>query len=187
MKEPLSVIAGLLFVIAFVPYILAIVRKTARPAKASWISWATLDTITLAGMFAKDTLNGQIIGAVAGAWIVAILSMRFGTPGWTKLDKFCLAGAVLGIALWAIFKNPVLGIITSLCVVFIGSIPTFVSAWKNPKNENRIAWTIFWISCVAAFFGIPKWTLADASQPITFLSIETIMMFLLYVPRSTKN
>lgn len=190
-KSVLSIIAGFLFVLGFIPYIRAILRKEtketkpAKPAKASWLIWASLDTITLTGMFFEKTVNGQILGAVLGAWVVVALALKYGTPGWTKLDKFCLAGAVLGIVLWRMFNNPALGIMTSLSVVFIGSIPTFASAWKDPSREDKLAWTIFWISCVCAVIAIPQWTLADASQPITFFAIETIMMYILYIrPRS---
>ncbi len=185
MEDALSVIAGLLFIVGFVPYIYAIMRKGTKPAKASWIIWASLDSITITGMYFEDAVNGQITGAVVGAWVVVILALKHGTPGWTRLDKFCLIGAVLGIVLWQVFSNPVLGIMISLSVVFSGSIPTFVSAWKDPSREDKLAWTIFWISCVCAVIAIPQWTLADAAQPITFFVIETIMMFILYIrPRS---
>lgn len=185
MKGIFSVIAGLLAIAGFVPYIRAILRGETKPAKASWIIWAGLDTITIAGMYAKDALNGQIIGAVIGTWAVAVLVLKYGTPGWTRLDKFCLTGAALGIALWLLFGSPTLGIIISLGVIFIGSIPTFASAWKDPSRENKLTWAIFWVSCVFAGLAIPKWTLADAATPITFFTIETIMMYILYVrPRS---
>lgn len=181
MKTVLSFIAGILFLVAFIPYIVAIVRNQTKPAKASWIIWAILDTITLAGMYVEHTINGQIIGAVTGAWMVAILSLRYGTSGWTYLDKFCLVGAIGGIGLWQIFNNPVLGIMASASVVFIGAIPTFVSAWKDPSRENKIAWSIFFASCVCATLAIPSWTLANAAQPVVFLVIETVMMYILYI------
>lgn len=180
-KDILSVVAGVLFVAGFVPYIRAILAGTTKPAKASWIIWASLDTITFAGMCAKHSVNGQIVGAIIGAWIVVILALKYGTPGWTRLDKFCIAGAVSGIALWSIFSNPTLGIVTSLSVVFIGSIPTFVSAFNDPRREDKVGWTIFWVSCVCAVIAIPEFTLEDAAQPITFCLIETIMMYILYI------
>jgi hypothetical protein len=186
-KEIFSILAGLLFVAAFVPYIRAILRKETKPARASWLIWATLDTITLAGMFFKDAINGQILGAILGAWVVAILALKYGVPGWTTLDKFCLAGAVLGIVLWQVFSDPIFGIMTSLGVVFIGSVPTFTSAWKDPSRENKLAWMIFWISCVCAVIAIPRWTLEDAAQPITFFVVESIMMYILFVrPRASR-
>jgi hypothetical protein len=132
-------------------------------------------------MYFKDSVNGQIFGAACGAWVVASFAIKYGTAGWTILDKFCLVGAVVGIVLWQFFHDPIFGIMTSLAVVFLGSIPTFVSAWQDPSREDKWAWIIFEISCVCALFGVPKWTLADAAQPITFFVIETVMMFILFV------
>jgi hypothetical protein len=173
-------VSGVLCMIGFLPYIVAIVRGSTKPAKATWIIWASLDTITLCGMFAKEAVNGQILGAVVGAWTIAALSVKFGASGWTKLDKLCLAGAVLGVLLWQVFDNPLLGIVTSLSVVFLGSIPTFVSVWRDPSREDKFSWTIFWASCVVAVWAIPSWTIADAGQPLTFFTIEMVMMYILY-------
>jgi hypothetical protein len=180
-KEILSILAGLLFIVGFVPYIRAILRKETKPAKASWIIWASLDYLVFAGMIAEHTVNGQILGAVIGATIIIGLALKYGTPGWTNLDKFCLGGAVLGITLWQVLGNPTFGIVTACTVALLGSVPTFLSAWKDPSRENKLAWTIFWISCVCAVIAIPHWTLADAAQPITFFIIESTMMCILFI------
>ena len=186
MKEALSVIAGLLQVAGFFPYIRAILRKETEPAKATWIIWASLDTIILSGMFFKDAVNGQILGAVLGGWVVAALALKYGTPDWTKLDKSCLGGAVIGIVLWQVFSDLVFRIVTSLGMVLLGSIPIFTSAWKDPSRENKLAWMIFWVSCVCAMIAIPHWTLADAAQPITFFVVTTIMMSILPARSSSQ-
>jgi hypothetical protein len=177
----ISVLAGLLFVIGYIPYVRAIVRREATPAKASWIIWAALDTLTMLGMIVHGTINGHIIGSTVGAWVVMVLGIKLGTPGWTRLDIFCLIGAVLGIVLWQVFSSPIVGIITSLVVMLLGSFPTFASAWRDPSKENRTGWTLFWLSCIPALFAIPAWTLGDAAQPIVFTIIESVMMFILYI------
>lgn len=181
LKEILTVLAGILFFVAFIPYIRAILRKETQPVKATWIIWASLDTITFLGMLAKHSVNGQIIGAILGAWIVAFLAMKFGEPGWKLVDKICLAGAIIGIVLWKVSGDATFGLMGSLISVFIGSIPTFVSAWKDPSKEDKTAWTLFWLSCVSAMFAIPAFTFADAAQPITFLLIESIMVTIVYL------
>ena len=186
-QKVFSVIAGILFTFGFLPYILSTLAGKTKPTKASWIIWASLDTITFAGMWAKHALNGQIVGAVIGAWITVALALKRGVPGWTKLDKLCLAGAVLGIVLWAIFNSPVTGLTISVSVVFLGSIPTFVSAWHDPSRESKIAWTTFWVSCIFAVVAIPKLTLQNAMQPITFFLIESIMMYILYIRPKLKQ
>ena len=190
MQRMFTAVAGILMMAGFVPYIRAILRDRHLPAdapnrttpmKASWIIWTTLDTITLAGMIAKGTVNGQMIGTIIGAYITVGLVLKFGKSGWTKLDKRCLGGAALGITLWALTRNPVAGIATSCAVLFLGSIPTFESAWEDPSRENRAAWTLYWLSCLSALAAIPAWTIADALQPITFATVETTMMVILYI------
>lgn len=177
----LSLIAGVLFLVAYVPYIRAILKGETKPAKASWVIWVVLDTITLAGMVAAGTVNGQSIGAVLGGYVVVCLSFRYGEKGWTKLDIICLVGAVCAIVFWMISGNPTVGIVISVIVVVIGAFPTMYSAWNDPSKEDTVAWTIFFLSCVVAMFAIPAWTLADAAQPVAFTLIETIMVFLLFV------
>lgn len=185
-QQIVGVLSGVVFCVAFVPYIRAIVRRETQPSKASWLIWATLDSITLAGMAAANTLNGQIIGAVLGAWAVAILSFRYGKKGWTKLDVFCICGAMTGIGLWRWFNSPVTGIVVSNAVVLIASFPTFKTGWKEPEKEDRTAWTMYFASCVLALFAIPAFTAGDMAQPITFFLIESVMLFLVWRPRRPK-
>jgi hypothetical protein len=133
-------------------------------------------------------VNGQIVGAITGAWIVVVLALKYGVPGWTKVDKFCLGSVIIGLGLWGVFDNPVISIVVNCGAGLIGSIPTIMTAWKDPSQENKLAWTIFFASCVCAIVAIPHWTPADAAQPITFFTIETIMMYVLWIrPRSIPS
>ena len=194
-REALSIIAGVIFIAGYVPYILAILRDRhfpadtpgkSKPAKASWIIWAVLDTITLVGMIAKGATNGQMIGTIIGAYATVGFALKFGKSGWSLLDRCCLGGAALGIVLGVITSNPDVAISISCSVIFLGAIPTFTSAWENPSRENSLAWSLFWYSCLFALAAIPAWTIADALQPITFTVIESIMMVLLFV-RPRRN
>ncbi len=177
----LSTLSAIVFIIAYIPYICAVVRGETRPQKTSWIIWGALDSITFTGMFARHSVNGQITAAVIGTWTVATLALKYGKPGWTWLDKFCLLCAALAIVLWQVFDSPTIGLTTSLTAMFIGSVPTFQNAWGKPGEEDKLAWTLYWISCLLAVAAVPSWSLDDAAQPITFLAIESTMMFILFV------
>jgi hypothetical protein len=112
------------------------------------------------------------------------LSMKYGKAGWTMLDKLVLAGAAIGLVLMLI--NPVYGLIASLSVLLLGSIPTFVSAYKDPSSENKLAWMLYFISCIFALIGVEQWDVTHATQPVTFTIIETAMVILIWVrPRFT--
>lgn len=181
MKNIFSVLAGVIWLIGFLPYIRSILKGKTKPAKASWIIWLSIDILTFAGMIAKHALNGQMIGVVAGAIAVAILALIYGDRGWTKLDKWCLGSTVLGIILWLVFHDPNFGIAVALTIGIIGSFPSYVSAWRDPSRENRAGWTFFFVSCIFAIMAIPKLTFQDMAQPIAFFVIEAIMMYILYI------
>lgn len=203
MKNIFDTLAFVLIIVAFVPYTRAIWRdrhipsgtpgKT-EPSKASWIIWVALDIITAIGMYVEGSLNGQITAAVIGGSVLAALALKYGSSEWTRLDKCCLGGAFLGIVLWKVFGDAIAGILTCQVVMFIGSFPTIASAWKDPGKENRTAWMLFWLSCVAALIAIKGLTweilihepvkfffahLADTAQPATFFIIESAVLGIL--------
>lgn len=179
MKDLCSALSGWIFFVAFVPYIIAILRGQTRPRKSTWLIWASLDSIVLYGMVKQQTLNGQIIGAVSGAWIVTFLAFRFGQGGWSKTDKLCVTGATIGLA--AMLVNPAAGLALSVAVVFLGSIPTFQAAWSHPEQEDKLAWTLYFVSCLFALAALPSRPGFDAwAQPVAFTAVESTMMYLLY-------
>lgn len=183
-KEFLSLAAGVIGFTGYIPYIISIIRGRTKPAKVTWLIWATLDVVTLTAMYLEGALNGPIVAALVGASVITVLSFRYGTSQWTALDKVCLTGTAIGVIF--LKMNPLLALSTSLGLIFLGSIPTFVSAWKDPARENLIAWTIFSFSALLSVVAIPMWTLANAEQPLTFLAINgTILSFVLFRPRST--
>lgn len=185
MQKTLAALSGILFLAAYVPYIRGILNGTQHPMKSSWFIWALLDSITFFGMLAQQAVNPQIAASVLGCWTVFLLTLKYGKPGLNRLDIVCLAGAALGIGLWIAFDSPRLGLAMSLAVTFLGSLPTFVSAWKEPRDESRPAWILFGLSSVCATIAIPAHTFKDAGQPLVFLLISAVMVAILFAPKRT--
>jgi len=179
----MSAISGILFFIAFLPYVLAILHGNTVPSPISWAIWASVDTLALIAMKKEKAINGQIVGAVAGAWVITILALVFGKSTMGLIELVSIIGAVTGIILWQKTGNAVLAIICAQATVFIGSFPTFVGAFNNPKQEDPVAWTIWFASCICALFAVPKgkWNLANALQPLTFTVVETVMVVLVVI------
>jgi len=177
-KERLNTISGVLYFIAFVPYIIAILSRETIPSPVSWAIWASVDTLALFAMKKEDATRGQLTGAVCGAWFVTVLAIIFGKPTMGSIEWVSIVGALLGIILWKKTRNAVAAIICSQIAVFVGAIPTFIHAYQNPAQENALAWIIWTISCFCALFAIKKWNIANALQPITFTVIEVIMVIL---------
>ena len=177
----MNTISGVLFFVAFLPYIWASVNHQTVPSPVSWAVWASVDTLVLVAMKKEKAPIGQITGAVAGAWIVTLLAIIFGKPTMGSIEWVSIVGAVAGIVLWQRTDNAVLAIVCSQLAVFVGAFPTFANGYSNPSQENPIAWTIWFVSCIFALFAIKKWNLAEALQPVTFTVIETVMVVLVVI------
>ena len=177
----MNTISGVLFFIAFLPYIWTIVNGQTMPSPVSWVVWASVDTLVLIAMKKEKAMSGQLTGAVVGAWIITILALMFGKLTMGSIEWVSIAGAVTGIVLWQRTGNAVLAIICSQVALLVGAIPTFVRAYANPSQEDPIAWSIWFASCVCALLAIKKWNLANTLQPLTFTAIETVMVILVVI------
>lgn len=177
----MNTLSGILFFVAFLPYIITIVGGQTIPSPLSWAIWASVDTLALVAMMKKKVAVGQLIGAVSGAWIVTVLAILYGKPEMRLMEWIAIAGAVVGIALWKIYGDSIFGIVCSQIAVFVGAFPTFMGAYANPKQEDALSWCIWTASCFCALFAVKKWTVADALQPVTFATIETVMVLLVVV------
>lgn len=185
-KVILSVCSGLVFILAFFPYIRAIMRRETSPRKATWLVWAVGDIIVLTGMIIKGTVSGLMISAVLGATTTFFLSLKFGESGWTKRDRVCISFSGLAIALWLYFGDSNFGIAFSLLALAIAVWPTYVSAWHKPENEDKQGWILFNLSSVLAVLAIPEWTFANAAPPFTFMAIDIPMLYLLFVRPTSR-
>lgn len=177
----LSALGGLLQLFGFIPYAYAIVRGETKPKKVTWLIWGTVDAILFAGMYAAHTLNGQMIAALTGVFAIVGLAFVYGEKGWTKIDIVCFVGGIIGIVLWVSFSSPVLAIITSCAVLWIGAIPTFENAWLHPEREDKFSWTVFTAAGVCTVAGIPALTLADTVQPLTFFLTDALILAIVLI------
>ena len=182
MRKTLSILSGVLALVSYGPYDYAIIYKPhIQPIKATWIVWALVNMVVLVGMYSKKAQNPQIVFTTLGSIITLILVLWFGRAGWDTLHILCLGLGIFGIVLWKAFDDARFGILMSLIVDFIGSVPTFQSIWVDPAREDGLAWMIAWFGSICACLAIPRRTLTDAAQPISFLVNHFITMYLLFI------
>ena len=176
-----NTLSGILFFVAYVPYLLAIVQRETVPSPVSWIIWACVDTLTFLAMRKANAPTGQIKGTVAGAWVIVLLSLYYGSATMGTIEWVSIVGGVTGIALWKKTRKPVLAIICAQVATFLGSLPTIANAYQNPSQESALAWSIWLASCICALFAVKKWDIEQALQPLTFTLIEATMVFLVVI------
>jgi hypothetical protein len=175
-------IAGALSLLAFVPYIVAILRGQTTPNRATWWIWTTTGGVLLASYYfsGAETTIWVAVSYFVASLATAVLSIPYGEGGWTRLDRGCLLGAGTGLLLWWLFDSPVVALVATLGVDFSGAIPTIRKAYLAPHTEDRLAWALFIAGNTFNLLAVDRWEFAIAIYPIyMFLASGTISALVL--------
>jgi len=166
-KELFGISAGILAGVAAIPYILDILKKRARPERASWFIWLLLSSIALIGQLAE--------GATWSIWltvfdtftvlIVFLFSIKYGEGGFTKRDKIGLIAAALGLIGWYFTRQAVIAILFVIAVDLSGTSLTVIKTWKEPASETYPIWLILSIASIFSMLSLGEWSLVLLVYP----------------------
>jgi hypothetical protein len=184
-QTQIGILAGVIGSLAYVPYIIAMIKRKTTPNKATWIIWSVLGIIIAASYYSAGARETAFVpfGNAIGIVVVTLLALRYGEDGWTSLDKGCIIGAGAGLILWAATSEPLMALYLTTMVDAIGGIPTIEKAWKRPESEDKLTWVMFVIANSVNILAIREWTLAIAMYPVYVLILSGVMVVLLFYPR----
>lgn len=188
MSGEIGVLAGIVTISAFIPYIRDVVRGKTKPSRSTWIIWSILALILTASYYsvgARDTIWASI-GFTLGQIAVALVSIRYGVGGWTFFDRICFIGAASGLAAWAVSGSALTGLLSAMAVDFIGALPTIKKLYLEPGSESQTSWLIFSAGNILNVAAIDKWSLEIALFPVYFLIVNGII-FALSLRRTKKQ
>lgn len=181
--------AGIISFIAFIPYIVSILRKKTVPNRASWWIWAIVGFM-LAGSYYSSGAEHTIwvpVSYAVGPLITAILSIKYGEGGWTVFDRWCVTGAVVSLIPWFLFNSPLIALLINLFIDFLGALPTIRKAYRKPEDEDRLAWILFFTGNTINMLSVGRLDFAIVVYPVyMFLASGLITAFLFFRPREKE-
>jgi len=185
MAEIFGRLAGIISLIAFVPYIVSILRGKTKPNRATWWIWTVVGCMLAASYYlsgAKETIWVPV-SYLVGPLATSLLSLKFGEGGWTRFDRWCLFGAGASLVLWLAFSSPLIALLINLFIDFLGALPTIRKVYFDQKSEDPIAWGLFFVGNTCNLFAIGSFDFAIVVYPIwMFLGSGAVAMLLL-IPR----
>ncbi len=162
-----GVLSGVLGLSAFVPYVLAILRKPGkiRPDRVSYLIWSGQYVVLFAAQFARGARSSLwLIGAVMiGCLVVFALSVPFGTGRMTRANAVVVAGVAAALAAWHFTRSPSAAIVLSVAVDMTAGVLAAAKAYRLPGSEPLTAWLI---SGTAALVNLPA---VGHGPPILYL------------------
>jgi hypothetical protein len=185
-----GIAAPIVSAIAFVPYLISIIKGKTRPSAASWWTWTILALVATLSSWAGGA-PWQVL--LLPAWLfisqlcVAILSIKFGNNHWDFQNKAYLGGAIVSILIWIITGNPLLALGLIIISDLFASIPNFRHVSKNPGQEDKLAWSLGWLSGVCLVLAVKNWSFAESGWAIYFILNMTIVLYFLYRKKSVVD
>ena len=187
-KAVLGVVAIIIGIAAYIPYLRDLFQGKTRPHVFSWFIWGLMTAI---GFFAQLSE-----GAGAGAWIgaftasvsffIAIYALRRGEKNITLIDWASFFGAVLAIAFWVITKEPLTAIILIVLIDALGFVPTFRKSYSKPYEETLISYFLNGTKFIPALFALESFSLATALYPAYLIVANYSFVAMLVARRRVK-
>lgn len=174
--------------LSIVPYIRDIVQGRAKPRVISWAVWTLLLGLTAIVSWREHQVSSAVLSAAStvGCFVVVLLAVRHTSLTLTRLERFSLFGAVIGVGMWLLFDDPMLVLMTAITVDAVAYLPTFVNGWRNPHHESM---SMFVTSAIGSSLVLQAAVLAHATSrglvyPVYSLVFGSIMIGILVARRA---
>ncbi len=187
-QETIGISSGVVALSSYFFYIPAILKKETRPNRASWWIWGIVGALIVISYYisgARSTIWVPISEAVGPA-IIALLSVKYGEGGWTRLDKWCLFGAGIGTFFWWVTNAATVGLIFYLFTDLMAVVPTIRKTLHRPEHENKTAWGLTFGGQLLNAFAVERLTFSILLYPLYMILTNGVIFVLQFRKRGGK-
>lgn len=186
MKESFAVLATLLIVAAYVPYIQNILRGRTKPHVYSWFLSALVTLIAFGVQLSEGAAWGAVptfVAGIAGLVIFILALRRNNRSSITISDTFFLLLALIAFGLWLVADQALLSIIIISLVDILAFAPTIRKSWSRPDQETASSYTINTLRFTLATLAVQDYTLATTLYPLSQALFDGLFVLFLVVRR----
>lgn len=171
MKDTLAVTAGVLAVLAVIPYLLDIIHRRTKPNVVSWLTWTLLLSVGTAGAYAGHEVRSALLttGDLIGTGATLVLGLRYGIARLSWFDGLCQLGALLGLVLWLVLDSPAVAIVAVVIIDCIGLLPTLKHSWESPSEETWQTFALLIIASALTIVSLSGFNVVNLSYPLYLL------------------
>jgi hypothetical protein len=190
LKIVLSLIATIIAIISYIPYIRDIRSGKTKPHGFSWLIWALLGYIAGFAQLEGGGGVGAIVAFVTATislWI-SIMSIRGRSVKITKGDWISLGAALVAIPLWILTKQPVLSVILVSIIDVVGFWPTIRKSYLAPHGETLSTYSLSTLKHCLTVAAQQKYNLVTTLYPGSLALVTGLFVMMLLVrKRSTPS
>lgn len=182
-KIILGLIATIIALVSYIPYIKDIWKGKTKPHAFSWFIWGLLTAIA----FGVQVLEH----GGAGAWATGItiplcfyiflFALRKGKKDFSIFDWLSLLGALLAIFLWWFTGEPLLAVILVTLADVLGFFPTFYKSFHRPHDETSILYSLSAVKYFLSLLALENYNLTLGLYPGVLVIANSLFVLLLFV------
>lgn len=171
-KAIFGIIASILELICYIPYLRDIFKKETQPHAYSWLVWSMLQLVGSLAQLGSGGGYGSwmlLVGSFL-CFFIFVLSFRYGTRNITKFDGYCLFGALLAVGLYLTTKDPLWSVLAVVVADSAAFFPTYRKTWEEPETETVSTYAISVFACISALLALGSYSLTTT----LYLAVLTI-------------
>ncbi|HSW74729.1 MAG TPA: hypothetical protein VLG16_02550 [Candidatus Saccharimonadales bacterium] len=183
-----GILAAIIGLASYWPYFRSILRGETKPNRATVGIWALTGIVgatSYVASGARATALLPCVNAVCGI-AVFLLALKHGVGGTSKLDIFCLLGAVVGIVGWKATGNPHTALYLTMLASTCGFAPKLKKVYFEPYTENKTAWIMYSVAAAFSLCALTKLEPYLVLYPLYLFVFDTAIAVLVTIPRKTK-
>lgn len=185
MQQLFIIISSILVFLSYAIYGWSIIKGLTKPHRTTRFVLLTITILGAASLYAQqDRVSFWLIAiCAASSLIIFLLSFKYGMGGWGKVDIMALVIALIGIVVWRLTDNPVLGLYASVLADFSGMIPALIKTWRLPHTEYYLSYVFDIFAGTFTLLAIQNWQLGIYLYPLYIVLINLIMLGLILRPK----
>ena len=175
-----AILALIISLTAFYPYIRDIFLGRTKPHVYTWLIWTiTQSTAVFALWYGGGGWGSvELTTGTFFVFIIFLFSLKRGTKNITKSDTVILFIAVLSILIWWKLNNPILAVIMVSLIDAFGYIPSYRKCWSDPWSETLSTWGLFAVGNIFAILALNEYNILTLSYLITIIICNVILIII---------
>ena len=184
-KLYLGILAVIIELASYAIYFWGIYKGKTKPHAFTWFVWGTANIVAyLAILFAGGGAGAWVFGVNAiCCYLISIIGFKQQHVVYDTYDWLSLFGALLGIFLWFLTRNPLYAVLLISLSDIISIIPTLRKAYNFPFEENASSFAVGIFYYPLSILALGELSLTTWLYPAVIIVLDSTLVILILIRR----